>query len=130
MSQIRSQAVNAKARVDMSGWLILKGKRKYFGKLKGYSVVSCRLLACSPVCIYLVLMTSDMLLLYENEPQESLARTRIEAKLADSIRLKDAHITRQDFTFTIRTPDGQTFVLGSQSVRLICIAVVSLTFCE
>lgn len=62
-----------------------------------------------------------MLLLYENEPQESLARTRVEAKLADSIRLKDSYITRQDFTFTIRTPDGQTFVLGAQSVRLLSI---------
>ena len=59
-----------------------------------------------------------MLLLYESEPQESLARTRIEAKLADSIRLTIALITRQDFTFTIRTQEGATFVLGSQSVRM------------
>ena len=125
-SQVRSQAVNAKAKVDMSGWLILKGKRKYFGKLKRHG--SFRI--SSEILLHIIIMPlglsfsyhpssffSDMLLLYENEPQESLARTRIEAKLANSIRLKDAHITRQDFTFTVRTTDGQTYVLGSQSVR-------------
>ena len=111
----------------MSGWLILKGKKKYF-RLKADVLLyfedvrdrnsthyTCYKVTLSPCCCQVPTSLTTL-----QEP-----RNNVESKLIDSIRLKDAVLTKKEFSFSIKTSDAKLYELAAHSVLVLFLGFFS-----